>query len=48
MEKEIKAALEGKMEDLDIENILEGSKVEGFSLNNLSSSNEMDLDEEYK
>ena len=47
MEKEIKAALEGKMGSIDIDEILESSKVEGISLKNFdSSSHEMDLDED--
>ena len=37
MEKEIKAAFEGRLEDLDLDEILEGSKMEGISLNNLTS-----------
>ena len=45
MEKEIKAALEGKMDELDIDNIIEGSKIEGISLSQFNSgSSEMDLD----
>ena len=47
MEKEIKAALEGKMGSIDIDEILESSKVEGISLKNFdSSSHDMDLDED--
>ena len=47
MEKEIKAALEGKMGSIDIDEILESSKVEGISLKNFdSSSHEMDIDED--
>ena len=46
MEKEIKAAFEGRLEDLDLDEILEGSKMEGISLNNLTShSSSMDIDE---
>ena len=48
MEKEIKAALEGNIEDLDIDidNLLEGSKVEGISLEHFNSNeSDMDLDE---
>lgn len=44
MEKEIKAALEGKMDELDMD-ILEGSKIEGISLEQFKSeSSDMDLD----
>ena len=47
MEKEIKDALEGKIEDLELD-ILEGAKIEGISLNQFNSgSSDMDVDEYY-
>ena len=46
MEKEIKAALEGNTDLLDIEGLLEGSKADGISLNHFNSNeSDMDLDE---
>jgi len=48
IEREIKAANEGKIEELDIEiqNLLEGSKAEGFSLDHFNSNeSDMDIDE---
>ena len=48
MEKDIKAALEGKVDDLDLDldNILEGSKIEGLSLDHFNSNNsDMDFDD---
>ena len=45
MEKETKDAWEGKIEDLDLD-ILEGSIIEGISLNQFNSgSSDMDFDE---
>ena len=48
MEREIKAALEGRGDelDMDFDNFLEGSKAEGLSLDHFNSNeSDMDLDE---
>ena len=37
MEKEIKAALEGRIDEFDYNNLLADSKVEGISLNQFNS-----------
>ena len=48
IEKEIKALVNGDLEDIDIDGLLEGSNIEGISLNsfNSKSSGDIDIDEE--